>query len=69
MPHSNETSTNLSRPGSGLSLSVLGWYKFCDSILIDSYNFLFAVERLVLAFDSKRSKLSNPFSTPRGSLH
>lgn len=26
MPHSNETSTNLSRPGSGLSLSVLGQY-------------------------------------------
>lgn len=26
MPHSNEISTNLSRQGSGLSLSVLGQY-------------------------------------------
>lgn len=27
MPHSNETSTTLSRPGSGLSLSVLGSFR------------------------------------------
>jgi hypothetical protein len=26
MPHSNDSSTNLSRAGSGLSLSVLGLY-------------------------------------------
>lgn len=37
MPHSNETSTNLSRPGSGLSLSVLGQYLHhrARKILID----------------------------------
>lgn len=33
MPHSNETS-NLSRPGSGLSLSVLGLYKYISRFLI-----------------------------------
>lgn len=45
MPHSNETS-NLSRPGSGLSLSVLGLYILIPRAdLITFYNSLFGGTR------------------------
>lgn len=51
MPHSSEIS-NLSRPGSGLSLSVLGWY---SSLLI---SFLLLTEKLSLRKGGGVHKLS-----------
>ena len=47
MPHSNETSTNLSRPG--LSLSVLGWYiQIYKAMWIRSFVMLIVEKNFIL---------------------